>query len=92
MVAKAYQVASDAHNGQLRQSGEPYIIHPLKVAIILADLELDLETIEAGLLHDVVEDTKVSKEDIVQQFGAEVAALVDGVTKLKTLTLSLIHI
>ncbi len=86
MVAKAYQVASDAHNGQLRQSGEPYIIHPLKVAIILADLELDLETIEAGLLHDVVEDTKVSKEDIVQQFGAEVAALVDGVTKLKTLT------
>ena len=86
MVAKAYQVASDAHNGQLRQSGEPYIIHPLKVAIILADLELDLETIEAGLLHDVVEDTKVSKEGIVQQFGAEVAALVDGVTKLKTLT------
>lgn len=86
MVAKAYQVASDAHNGQLRQSGEPYIIHPLKVAIILADLELDLETIEAGLLHDVVEDTKVSKEDIVQQFGAEVATLVDGVTKLKTLT------
>ena len=86
MVAKAYQVASDAHNGQLRQSGEPYIIHPLKVAIILADLELDLETIEAGLLHDVVEDTKVSKEDIVQQFVAEVAALVDGVTKLKTLT------
>lgn len=86
MVAKAYQVASDAHSGQLRQSGEPYIIHPLKVAIILADLELDLETIEAGLLHDVVEDTKVSKEDIVQQFGAEVAALVDGVTKLKTLT------
>ena len=86
MVAKAYQVASDAHNGQLRQSGEPYIIHPLKVAIILADLELDLEAIEAGLLHDVVEDTKVSKEDIVQQFGAEVAALVDGVTKLKTLT------
>ncbi len=86
MVAKAYQVATDAHNGQLRQSGEPYIIHPLKVAITLADLELDLETIEAGLLHDVVEDTKVSKEDIVRLFGEEVAVLVDGVTKLKTLT------
>lgn len=86
MVEKAYQVAAEAHNSQLRQSGEPYIIHPLRVAITLADLELDLETIEAGLLHDVVEDTKVSNEDIVRMFGKEVAALVDGVTKLKTLT------
>ena len=86
MVAKAYQVAADAHAGQLRQSGEPYIIHPLKVAITLADLELDLETIEAGLLHDVVEDTKVSAEDIERIFGKDVSLLVDGVTKLKTLT------
>ena len=85
-VEKAYQVAKEAHEGQLRQSGEPYLIHPLQVAIILADLELDLETIIAGLLHDVVEDTKVSLEDIAEMFGDEVAGLVDGVTKLKQLT------
>lgn len=85
-VEKAYQVAKEAHEGQLRQSGEPYLIHPLQVAIILADLELDLETIIAGLLHDVVEDTKVSLEDIIKLFGNEVAGLVDGVTKLKQLT------
>lgn len=85
-VEKAYEVAKEAHDGQLRQSGEPYLIHPLQVAIILADLELDLETIIAGLLHDVVEDTKVSLEDITEMFGVEVAGLVDGVTKLKQLT------
>ena len=78
MIEKAYRLADNAHQGQVRKSGEPYIIHPLCVAIILADLELDLETIEAGLLHDVVEDTKVSNEDIVRMFGKEVAALVDG--------------
>lgn len=85
-VEKAYLTAEKAHEGQLRQSGEPYIIHPLNVALILAELELDLETIVAGLLHDVVEDTTVSLDDIRQDFGEEVAELVDGVTKLKQLT------
>ena len=84
-VQKAYELAAKAHEGQMRQSGEPYIIHPLNVAIILAQLELDLETIEAGLLHDVVEDTDVTIEDIRAEFGDEVADLVDGVTVLKQL-------
>ncbi len=82
MIAKAYQVASRAHEGQVRKSGEPYIIHPLCVGIILADLELDKETITAGLLHDVVEDTPTTVDDIRREFGDEVALLVDGVTKL----------
>ncbi|MBQ7064420.1 MAG: bifunctional (p)ppGpp synthetase/guanosine-3',5'-bis(diphosphate) 3'-pyrophosphohydrolase [Firmicutes bacterium] len=85
-VENAYRVAAEAHAGQLRQSGEPYIIHPLHVAITLAELELDLESIEAGLLHDVVEDTKITDEDILKMFGGDVAQLVDGVTKLKNLT------
>ncbi len=85
-VKEAFDLASKAHEGQLRQSGEPYVIHPLNVALILASLELDLETIMAGLLHDVVEDTSVTLDDIRTQFGNEVAELVDGVTKLKQLT------
>ncbi|MCX4338786.1 MAG: bifunctional (p)ppGpp synthetase/guanosine-3',5'-bis(diphosphate) 3'-pyrophosphohydrolase [Lachnospiraceae bacterium] len=85
LIRKAYQVASEAHQGQVRKSGEPYIIHPLYVAIILADLELDKETIVAGLLHDVVEDTIMTDEEIAQQFGDDVALLVDGVTKLDKL-------
>ena len=87
-IRKAYEVASSAHSGQLRKSGEPYIIHPLCVAAILADLELDKETIEAGILHDVIEDTDVTKEEIEKQFGSDVALLVDGVTKLTKLKLS----
>ena len=79
---KAYDLASRAHEGQVRKSGEPYIVHPLCVAIILADLELDKETIAAGLLHDVVEDTDITSEDIRREFGDEVELLVDGVTKL----------
>ncbi len=86
LIEKAYHVARDAHKGQVRKSGEPYIIHPLCVAIILADLELDKETIVAGLLHDVVEDTIMTDEEIREEFGADVALLVDGVTKLGRLT------
>jgi len=82
MIRKAYLYARKAHEGQLRKSGEPYIIHPLWVAIILADLELDKETIIAGILHDIVEDTGITEEDIAKDFGEEVALLVDGVTKL----------
>ena len=88
MIEKAYQVAKKAHDGQVRKSGEPYIIHTLCVAIILADLELDKESIAAGLLHDVVEDTPMTTEDLAKEFGDEVALLVDGVTKLGQLSYS----
>ena len=83
IIERAYKTADQAHEGQVRKSGEPYIIHPLYVAIILADLELDKETIVAGLLHDVVEDTIFTKEEIVELFGEDVGHLVDGVTKLQ---------
>ncbi len=88
MIRKAYETAKKAHGDQCRKSGEPYIIHPLWVAIILADLEMDKETIAAGLLHDVVEDTKVSEDEIREMFGEEVSLLVDGVTKLGRLSYS----
>ena len=78
MIEKAYKVASEAHKNQFRKSGEPYIIHPLNVAIILADLKLDKETIVAGILHDVVEDTVMTEEDLRREFGDDVALLVDG--------------
>ena len=84
-IERAYKVAKEAHEGQFRKSGEPYIIHPLCVAIILAELELDKESIIAGLLHDVVEDTVMTSEDVAREFGDEVALLVDGVTKLTQL-------
>lgn len=88
LIDKAYRVADEAHRGQKRKSGEPYIIHPLCVAIILADLELDKETIISGLLHDVVEDTIMTTEELEQEFGSEVALIVDGVTKLGRLSYS----
>ena len=82
LIERAYKVANDAHKDQARKSGEPYIIHPLCVAIILADLEMDKETIAAGLLHDVVEDTIMTTDQIRAEFGDDVALLGDGVTKL----------
>ncbi len=85
-IEKAYRLADEAHKDQKRKSGEPYIIHPLCVAIILADLEMDKETIEAGLLHDVVEDTIMTLDELTKQFGSEVSFLVDGVTKLTQLS------
>ncbi len=88
MIEKAYKIANFAHKDQLRKSGEPYIIHPLCVAIILAELELDKETIVAGILHDVVEDTVLTVAEITKEFGEEVALLVDGVTKLTKLNYS----
>ena len=88
LIEKAYHVAFEAHKGQVRKSGEAYIIHPLCVAIILAELELDKETIAAGLLHDVLEDTVMTEEQMREEFGDEVLLLVDGVTKLQHLHLT----
>ncbi len=85
MIEKAYRLAYDMHKDQKRKSGEPYIIHPLCVAITLAELELDKETIVAGILHDVVEDTEFTMEDVAREFSEEIALLVDGVTKLTQL-------
>lgn len=82
LIKKAFDLAYEAHKDQKRKSGQPYIVHPLSVAIILADLELDKESIAAGLLHDVVEDTFVTMDQIRADFGDEIALLVDGVTKL----------
>ncbi|AEF95104.1 (p)ppGpp synthetase I, SpoT/RelA [Desulfotomaculum nigrificans CO-1-SRB] len=81
-LRKAYNFAENAHRGQKRISGEDYIVHPLAIAIILAELQLDIKTVAAGLLHDVVEDTGVTLADIENNFGSEVARMVDGVTKL----------
>ena len=82
LLERAYEVAKEAHGDQKRHSGEPYITHPVEVAIILAELEMDKETIIAALLHDVVEDTDMTLDEVRREFGDEVAELVDGVTKL----------
>ena len=88
LIEKAYNTAKDFHKEQVRKSGEPYIIHPLCVAIILADMEMDKETIAAGILHDVMEDTIMTNEELRAEFGADVELLVDGVTKLEKLQYS----
>ena len=87
-ITEAYRYAEKAHDGQMRQSGEPYITHPIAVAQILVELGMDTETICAGLLHDVVEDTLSTIEEIKKIFGADVALMVDGVTKLTKLSYS----
>ena len=84
-VMKAYEYAKLMHKDQKRKSGEPYIIHPVNVAIILADLDMDVETIVSALLHDVVEDTPATYDDIKEMFSEDVAKIVDGVTKLNKL-------
>ncbi len=86
-LEKAYRMALDAHKDQVRDSGEPYIVHPLNVALILADMQMDLVCLETGLLHDTVEDTRISLDQIRKEFGEEVARCVDGVTKLSKLHL-----
>src|SRR3954447_25053772 len=82
IIRKAWEFCLRHHEGQLRASGEPYVIHPLEVALVLAEMKLDSTAIAAGLLHDAVEDTPVTTEDIVQQFGEQVAHIVEGVTKI----------
>jgi GTP pyrophosphokinase len=84
-LEKAYRIAAEAHKDQMRQSGEPYLIHPLHVTLILADMQMDMVCLITGLLHDTVEDTSLSLEQIKKEFGPEVAACVDGVTKLSKL-------
>ena len=88
LIEKAYQFSERVHEGQKRASGEPYIIHPIEVAAILAEMQLDPASIAAGLLHDVVEDTLVAIDEIKKEFGAEIALLVDGVTKLSKIKFS----
>ncbi len=87
-IKKAYDYAKDLHEGQFRQSGEPYIIHPLNVAYILAEMHADTDTICAGLLHDTLEDTNITKGEIIEEFNVNVASLVDGVTKISKMNFS----
>ncbi len=82
IIRQAWQFCLEHHNGQLRASGEPYVLHPLEVGLVLAEMKLDSTAIAAGLLHDAVEDTPVTTEDIVAKFGEQVAHIVEGVTKI----------
>ena len=87
-VKKAYEYANNLHSGQVRQSGDPYITHPLNVAYILADMHADVDTVCAGLLHDTLEDTNITKEDIAHDFNQSIANLVNGVTKISKMNFS----
>jgi len=88
VIRKAYEIAEKMHDGQLRKSGEPFVIHPIEVATMLAEMNMDLPSIAAGMLHDVVEDTPMTYDDVATEFGVEIANLVDGVTKLKKIPTS----
>lgn len=88
LVEKAYVFSAKVHQGQVRLSGEPYLIHPLEVAAILADMRMDIATVVTGLLHDTVEDTHATPEEIRKTFSAEIASLVDGLTKISRITLA----
>ena len=88
LIEKAYRLADSAHGDQRRVSGVPYILHPTSVACILVDLGMDTESVVAALLHDVVEDTEISLEEIIKDYGKEIAHLIDGVTKLKKIPFS----
>ena len=87
-IRKAYEMADNLHKGQMRQSGEPYISHPLNVSYILAEMHADSDTLCAALLHDTLEDTSATKEEIASEFNDEVAKLVDGVTKISKMNFS----
>ena len=87
-IKRAYIFSSEQHKGQKRVSGEPYIYHPLSAATILADMNMDSATISAAILHDIIEDTPISKDNIEKEFGYEVASLVDGVSKLENIDFS----
>src|SRR4029077_20551183 len=82
VLQRAYEFSAAVHKGQRRMSGEPYLTHPLQVAGIIADMRLDVPSVVTGLLHDTVEDTLATLEEVEEKFGAEIAALVDGVTKI----------
>src|SRR5881409_900288 len=88
VLARAYQFSAASHQGQQRASGEPYLSHPLEVANLLVDFKMDVTTVTAGLLHDVLEDTVATKDDLAREFGPEIAELVDGVTKIGKLAFS----
>jgi GTP pyrophosphokinase/guanosine-3',5'-bis(diphosphate) 3'-pyrophosphohydrolase len=85
IIQRAYIVARDAHDGQMRSSGDPYITHPVAVTVLLANMRLDHETLAAALMHDVIEDTPVTKQDLADEFGETIADLVEGVSKLDKL-------
>src|SRR5437588_1463059 len=87
IIQRAYDFSLQHHNGQTRASGEPYLVHPLEVALVLAEMKLDSTAIAAGLLHDAVEDTEVTNKQIVEQFGPSVAPIVDGLTKIAKINL-----
>src|ERR671932_997132 len=88
LLRRAYVFSAFEHRGQVRHSGEPYLIHPLAVADLLADMKLDVVAIAAGLLHDIVEDTQTSIERIQELFGSDIAHVVEGVTKLGAIQFS----
>jgi len=87
LLRRSFEFAAEQHRAQLRESGDPYLSHPLEVAHILADMKLDITTLCAALLHDVVEDTRISSARIVERFGEDIARLVEGVTKISRLDL-----